>query len=114
MDDSCNSIQALTSRVQEAQRLCCRGNTCAVGGLPETCTPECAVAFHSMLADCGFMLNFALPEALVEPYTQFDQLCLAESTMDVGEFLEAIHDADCKRTLDVKMVGAGGASGHPG
>eukprot|EP01048_Picozoa_sp_COSAG05_P006214 COSAG05_NODE_393_length_10383_cov_34.037923_4_plen_2027_part_00 len=95
LDDSCNSIQGLTSRAQEAQRLCCRGNTCAAGELPETCTPECAIAFRGMLADCGFMLNFALPEELVEPYGQFDQLCQAESTLDVGEFLEAIHGAQC-------------------
>jgi hypothetical protein len=97
---TCLTFSEVRSRVSEAHRICCRpGGACqdAHGEIafPTSCTPECALAFHDLRHDCGFLLNFSLPVDTLEEWDQFDQLCLAQSTVDTAGFLVALHNASC-------------------
>jgi hypothetical protein len=96
---TCMTFSEVRSRVSEAHRICCPGGVCrdAHGEIafPTSCTPECALAFHDLRHDCGFLLNFSLPVDTLEEWDQFDQLCLAQSTVDTAGFLVALHNASC-------------------
>jgi hypothetical protein len=96
---TCMTFSEVRSRVSEAHRICCPGGVCrdARGEIafPTSCTPECALAFHDLRHDCGFLLNFSLPVDTLEEWDQFDQLCLAQSTVDTAGFLVALHNASC-------------------
>eukprot|EP01047_Picozoa_sp_COSAG01_P066868 COSAG01_NODE_9319_length_2484_cov_33.030608_1_plen_554_part_01 len=107
---TCLTFSEVRSRVSEAHRICCPGGVCRDArdeiAFPPSCTPECALAFHDLRHDCGFLLNFSLPVDTLEDWDQFDQLCLAQSTVDTAGFLVALHNASCHCPALPAMQGA--------
>jgi hypothetical protein len=101
---TCLTFTQMWTRLSEAQQVCCQGNNCIDGHgdvqMPLTCSPDCALVFHDMMHDCGFLLNFSLPADLLDEWGQFDQLCLASSAVDARSFLRAIHNASCQELVE--------------
>ena len=70
IEGTCVSPTELVHRLREVQHICCDADACrdlrSPGVvdlvLPTTCSPECALLFHAMIDDCGFVLSYALPE----------------------------------------------------
>ena len=88
-------------RVVEMSAACCGANadaTCRDGSPPRECNAECAVYYHSFVADCGTLLATVMASQ-IDAFTAFDETCLASA--DIGFFLDAIqHTTCCIRAQD--------------
>ena len=84
----------LDDRSREVDSVCCGGGACT-NGIPNTCTPMCAVVFHEFMDECGGTLGTILGtvDGRAQQLTNFEGVCIGN--LDVHAFLEAIATAEC-------------------
>ena len=89
----------IDDRLDAVTDVCCGANPedeCPRGGPPRTCSPLCAVTFHSLTMDCGEKLLSLAGAANARRFTLFDELCTSDRSVDPMVFLDAIANAQCE------------------
>ena len=83
----------LDDRSREVDQICCSDSSCQ-NGIPNVCTPMCAVVFHEFMDECGGSLRTILGgDGRNDQLTAFEDLCIGN--LDTHLFLEAIANANC-------------------
>lgn len=84
----------LDDRANEVDQVCCGNGECP-NGIPNTCSPMCAVVFHEFMDECGATLNVVLGtgDGRTSSLTAFEGVCIGN--LDTHAFLEAIANANC-------------------
>ena len=77
-----------------SEACCADESSCLDGAPPSTCTPTCAVVFHSMFSSCQDTLLRLVGEA-AHSFSDFDSLCTSHASVDTMFYLRAISDAEC-------------------
>ena len=97
--ESTCSWDTFDDKLGSTNEVCCGDDAdaaCPNGAPPSTCSPLCAVTFHSLVSNCGETLQNVAGQANAARFAAFDDLCTSGRSVDPTYFLTAIATATCK------------------